>query len=939
MKKLPLLILLFFVTISQLYSQVVSSTPALPTATDEVTIIFDATQGSGGLAGYTGDVYAHTGVITDQSSSGSDWKYVIAGWSENTAKAKMTPLGNDKYQLVITPSITGFYGVSAGETIQQMAFVFRNSDGSKVGKTASGEDIFVEVYEGGLNVKINSPTEQPFFVDAGEAITVTAEATGSTSLKLYIDDVEVKSVSSATLEHTFNAEASGKHVVKAVAGDGTTTKEATIYYLVRTSSVLESLPEGLVDGINYIDNQTVTLVLRAPYKNSLYVLGDFNDWQTSPEYQMKRTTADANDIETRYWLTISGLTAQEEYAFQYLIDEELKIADPYADKILDPWNDEYIESNTYPNLKTYPEGKTDGIVSVFQTAQTAFNWQVNNFTAPDEEDLIIYELHIRDFLQSANYQTLTDTIGYLKTLGVNAIELMPINEFEGNDSWGYNPSFYFAADKAYGDKNSLKSFIDACHTQGIAVIIDMVMNHSYGQSPFLRLYFDASAGNYGQPSAQNLWYNQTSPNTTYSWGYDFNHESQATKDLLDRINAYWLSDYKVDGFRFDFTKGFTNTSGDGWAYDAARISILKRMYLKIREVNPKAYVILEHLADNSEEKELANFGMLLWGNMNHDYAEAAMGYSSNLSGTSYKNRAWNDPQLVSYMESHDEERLMYKNLEYGNSNAYYNIKELHTALRRIEQNAAFFFSFPGPKMIWQFGELGYDYSIDYNDRVGRKPVKWDYFDEPNRKRLYEVFAALTKLRSENEAFSTTDFSISVATGVKRINLNHSSMNVTVIGNFGIESATIDPNFQETGTWYDYFTGEAIQVSDANTPIWLTAGEYHIYTTVQLTVPDVSTSVDDFTEASTEKAILVYPNPSNNRFNILINSKLSTNSQLVIYNIFGQKVKSFATTKSASANYQVEWDARNDAGNRVSAGIYFLKIEGNNQSEFVKLIVN
>lgn len=99
---------------------------------------------------------------------------------------------------------------------------------------------------------------------------------------------------------------------------------------------------------------------------------------------------------------------------------------------------------------------------------------------------MVYELLVRDLgLENRNYQTLTDSLDYLANLGVTAIELMPINEFEGNDSWGYNPSFYFAADKAYGDRHSLKTFINECHNRGIAVIQDIALNHSFGQNPMV----------------------------------------------------------------------------------------------------------------------------------------------------------------------------------------------------------------------------------------------------------------------------------------------------------------------------------------------------------------------------------------------------------------------------------------------------------------------
>lgn len=150
MKRALSTLFLFFGYCFITQAQVITTDPEFPTADEPVTIRFDATQGTGGLANHNGDVYAHTGVITDQSTSGSDWRYVIANWGENVDKAKMERVSDNIYELKITPSIREFYGVPGGETIEQLAFVFRNSDGSKEGKAKGGEDIFAEVYQNQL---------------------------------------------------------------------------------------------------------------------------------------------------------------------------------------------------------------------------------------------------------------------------------------------------------------------------------------------------------------------------------------------------------------------------------------------------------------------------------------------------------------------------------------------------------------------------------------------------------------------------------------------------------------------------------------------------------------------------------------------------------------------------------------------------------------------
>ncbi|MDX2429703.1 MAG: alpha-amylase family glycosyl hydrolase, partial [Bacteroides sp.] len=695
-------------------AQIITTLPALPLSDQAVTIYYDATLGTAGLEDFTGDVYTHTGVLTAESSGSSDWKYVKTDWCENTPETKLTRVSANLFSLDIGPSIREYYGVPEGELITHLAFVFRNSDGSLQGKDDGDSDIFVEIFPDGLEVSIINP-DHNLVIEPGSSVAFEAAASQSSDLKLYQNGLEVKSLTGESISHTFSFPSTGDFWLKVTALSGGETVADSVFVHAMGEQVSETLPDGLVDGINYINDQTVQLVLYAPFKETVFAIGDFNNWVPCIDSRMKKDG-------DHWWITLNNLVPGKEYGYQYQVDSDLIIADPYTEKTLDP-KDRGINEATYPGLKPYPEGLTSGITSLLQTAQENYEWKNASFDAPPQEELVIYELLVRDFIAAHDYNTLTDTLNYFSDLGINAIELMPINEFEDNESWGYNPSFYFAPDKYYGPADDLKVFIDSCHGRGIAVIIDMVLNHSYGQSPLVQLYYEN-----GKVTDENPWYNVDSPNPVYSWGYDFDHESPQTKTFVDRVNAHWIEEYHVDGYRFDFTKGFTNKPGDGWAYDASRISILKRMATSIWTADSDAYVILEHLTDNSEEKVLSDFGIMLWGNLNYSYNEATMGYhennKSNFGAISYLSRGWDDPHLVGYMESHDEERLMYKNLEHGNASGAYNIKDLNTALARMELAGAFFFTVPGPKMIWQFGELGYDYSIDYACRVCNKPIKW-----------------------------------------------------------------------------------------------------------------------------------------------------------------------------------------------------------------------
>ncbi|RZL12325.1 MAG: 1,4-alpha-glucan-branching protein, partial [Hymenobacter sp.] len=237
------------------------------------------------------------------------------------------------------------------------------------------------------------------------------------------------------------------------------------------------------------NNTSAILTLTAPNKSYIYVLGEFNNWQTNAAGLMKKTSDVNTSAATgRWWVQIDNLVPGQEYTYQFLVDGQKRIADSYSEKILDPSNDQYIPAVTYPNLKAYPTGSTTGIVSVLSPGAAAYTWTVNNFQRPARTNMVVYELLLRDFVARHDYQTLKDTLNYIQRLGVNTIELMPINEFDGNDSWGYNPCFFFAPDKYYGTKNAFKALVDECHRRGIAVVLDMVLNHASGQSPMVQLY-------------------------------------------------------------------------------------------------------------------------------------------------------------------------------------------------------------------------------------------------------------------------------------------------------------------------------------------------------------------------------------------------------------------------------------------------------------------
>ncbi|GJQ20061.1 MAG: hypothetical protein HBSIN02_04160 [Bacteroidia bacterium] len=937
-------------------SQIVVTVPQFPTENDSIVVTFDATQpGASELLNYTGTLYTHTGVITNLSTGPSDWKYVKGTWG-SPSQPTLTRLGENLYRLIIGRP-RQYYGVSnQTERILKLAFVFRSADGTK----QTRPDIFVDLFEPGISVLIDKPEvsipfgdplRSPVFAGQDDTIAVRFLAaelgTKISTLTLFINGLQVLQSDSSSLVYDFisSAHSIGANTLTAIGID-TSGIADTAGFVVFTNPPVEDapLPQGADHGINNIDNTTITLALFAPYKDFVYVIGDFNDWKIDTLYFMKRHQINPDSIV--WWTTINGLTPGQEYSFQYLVDGTLRIGDPYSEKVLDPWNDQDISSVTYPGLKPYPAGKTAEPVSVLQTNQMSYAWSVTDFHRPAKTDLVIYEILLRDFLSTHSFTTLTDTLNYLKSLGVNAIELMPVMEFEGNESWGYNPSFHLALDKYYGPADEFDRFVDSAHAKGMAVILDIVLNHAFGQSPLVRLYWDAENK---RPAPNNPWFNPVARHP-FNVGYDFNHESPATQRYVDRVTRHWLTRHKVDGFRFDLSKGFTQTNSGtdvaAWgAYDQSRIDLLKRIADRIWEIDSTAYVILEHFADNSEESVLSNYGMMLWGKLTNEYNEATMGWhdnnKSNFSWGSYRARGWTDPNLVTYMESHDEERLMYKNLMYGNSSGTYDVKNIGTALERMKLAAAFFFTIPGPKMLWQFGELGYDISINYNGRLGNKPIRWDYHADPARRNLFKVISALTTLK-QYDAFRTTDFSMSVGDATKRITLRHASMDVTIIGNFDVVAQDVHPDFSKTGTWYDYFSGDSLEVSDTQALRTIRPGEFQIYTSIQLPTPEpgIVTGAEENRPPVPRTFHLHqnYPNPFNPSTRILFEIPSAGMVTLKIYSILGEEVAVLEEGNRAAGPHAVEWDGRTNDGRSMAAGVYFARLSVGEYSETIKMLL-
>ncbi|RXM38660.1 alpha-amylase [Chryseobacterium sp. CH21] len=866
-------------------------------------------------------------------------------WNNSNDLNKLTyNAGTDSYSLTFTP--TAFFGRTG---IGRFGFLLKD----KTGSHQTSPDIFVNV--GTLSLNLTNPLANSLTtVPVGNSINITATTNVNATFQLKANGTVVNSTTTPSQSYSYSYAVTQDASMELVATQGTNSKNATFILQVPRNVVSEAIPNWMRQGINYhpTDQTKVGLALYAPGKNFVHVIGSFNNWAVNDAYLMKRDTTNPD----LYWIEFNGITPQQLYTFQYRTNDLRKVADPYSPQILSSYDDQWISASTYPNLPAFPAGQGFE-VSTFKTGQTAYNWQVTNFQRPAKEDLLVYELLLRDFTQEKNWQSLIDKIAYLKNLKINAIELMPIMEFDGNLSWGYNTSFHYALDKAYGTPEKFKEFVDLCHQNGIAVILDVAFNHATGRSPLVRLWnVDPDGDGYGDVAANNPYFNQV-PKHSYNVFNDFNHTSPSTQYYVERCLEQWLTEYHIDGFRWDLTKGFTQSCSENDeactnAYQQDRVDIMKHYADRQWALDPNSYMIFEHLGTDAEEQQWANYriaegkGVMLWNKQTDPYNQNTMGYqeNSNYDRMNHSLHGFTNMSALGYGESHDEERLMFKNLAYGAVNGSYNVKDMNTALERMKTFGATFFTIPGPKMIWQFGELGYEFSInrcangtiDNGCRTDEKPIAFTlgYDTNPNRKAVYDTWAKIINIRNSHPVFKSKTYSIesnnltndpnglitriyvydtAITTGTK---------NVVVLANYTTSVQNVVPYFPYTGQWQNLMDDSISNVASTTAPITLQPGEFRIFGNYAGTLSTADTN------AASKLSLQIADNPVKNGVAKLVFNK-AKNGEILIFDMTGKKLDSFKLDKE-NGTYEAKIN--------YPAGTYLVQLKSDTGIAIQKMII-
>jgi len=281
-----------------------------------------------------------------------------------------------------------------------------------------------------------------------------------------------------------------KQWVKIVATNDTASVADSFCYTVITPPQIADLPAGVVDGINYIDSTKVVLSFYAPEKT--IALSSVISTLAGRSTHYMKLTPDSK----RFWtLKLSNLVPVMN-TFPIPGWCSLHIADPIVIKSVIRMISTLPLNLPRSSPLSFRQNQGNCILSSNRTNSLCLEWK--SIYPPLPWPILPSTNSWSGFYEKHDYPTLIDTLNYLKNLGINAIELMPVMEFEGNSSWGYNPDFMFAPDKYYGTKNGLEKFIEAAHSKGIAVILDIVLNHQFGKSPLVRLYWDQTANTVAQ---------------------------------------------------------------------------------------------------------------------------------------------------------------------------------------------------------------------------------------------------------------------------------------------------------------------------------------------------------------------------------------------------------------------------------------------------------
>lgn len=521
----------------------------------------------------------------------------------------------------------------------------------------------------------------------------------------------------------------------------------------------------------------IEFALFAPYNEGAALIGDFSDWEPVAMTKGKdgyfRTKIELEDGDHQYKFRVQS----KSWFFEP--DERKDVIDPYARNIDDP------SQNSVVRIKG-----GDRIVDTYM-------WQHDNVPLPSDRELVIYELHVGDFTGGEDdpktrgqYQHMVEKLDYLVELGINAIELMPIQEYPGDYSWGYNPRHFFATESSYGTTEGLKQMIDECHGRGIRVIMDGIFNHSEAESPLTQIDHD-------------YWYYHEPKDPDNNWGPEFNYEhydenldvKPAWKFVGDVVR-FWIEEYHIDGIRYDAARQIGNYDFMHWIVNEAKQAAGSKPFYNIAEFIP------ENASVTNSDGPMDG----CWhDSFYHTVTPHIYGDRFDLTDLEEvldcrRQGFLGSTNVVNYLSNHDQTRMMVDLAE----------RQIFDdeAFKRVRLGVALLMTAVGIPLIWMGEELG-----EYTPKdLGASKLNWGLLGNDSNQALFENVKGLIHLRRENQALYTENISFFHENAEGRVlayvRWNDEGSRVAIVTNFSdqfLKDYHID-RFPEAGTWHEW-TGE------------------------------------------------------------------------------------------------------------------------------------
>jgi 1,4-alpha-glucan branching enzyme len=522
--------------------------------------------------------------------------------------------------------------------------------------------------------------------------------------------------------------------------------------------------------------------LFAPRNKKATLIGSFSDWQETP---MKKS----EDGYFRTKLNLEDGTYQYKFRVQtqspnFSPDEWVEVIDPYATD---------VDEQQKVGILQIKNGKR--IVD-------SYSWQYDDIPLPENEELVIYEMHVADFTggdvdpeKRGTYLDAIEKLDYLQELGINAVELMPVNEYPGDYSWGYKVRHFFATESSYGSTEDLKRLIDECHGRGIRVFMDGIYNHTDEECPLMLI-------------DRNYWYYEHMhypEDPANYWGPEFNYDNYDEKldvkpawKYIGDVVRFWDQEYHIDGIRFDAVRQLANFEFLYWLATQAKKNTVAKPYYNIAEHIPDTskittpqgpldacwhesfhYFIVPHIC--GEKFELDHLKQVL--------DPRQQGYKTATN-------------VINYLATHDRERLF---RELGNRGIFD-----QAAFTRVKLAAVLLMTAMGIPMLWMGEEFGEHKRKSENVNQPKK-IAWPLLERPENRDLFEYYKKLIALRKHNPALQSDNIEFfhedAEAKLLAYVRWHDQGSQVVVVVNFSEQNLTgyHIPNFPTAEHWQDWFT--------------------------------------------------------------------------------------------------------------------------------------